>query len=106
MQNPAGLWWKLAGASALRQIVCTIHIRLKPFGVMVWLDEDYRNDSLPQNLIVLHGDETKLISLRFRDRLVLVGGKPVATSHDGGAVLLALAIVDAVEDAIEWKDAA
>lgn len=99
--NPVGLYWKLAGASALRQIIIELQRRLQPFGVRTWLDEDFRNDCLPRNLIVFFNDKTKLIPLRFRDRVAIVGNVPVATAHDGGAVLLALTIVDAVENALE-----
>ena len=102
--NPVGLFWKLAGASALRQIVSELQTRLGPFGVKTWLDEDFRNDCLPRNIIVFFKGKTRLISMRFRDRVAFVGNVPVATAHDGGAVVLALSIVDAVENALDLKD--
>ena len=97
--NPQGLFWKLAGASALRQIVSELQTRLGPFGVKAWLDEDFRNDCLPRNLILFFKDKTTLIPMKFRDRVAIVGNVPVATAHSSGAALLALAIVEAVHNA-------
>jgi hypothetical protein len=101
---PRGFHYGHDSVHAVRRIVVVIQRFLTCLGapLLVQLDEDDDEDE-PQAVIVLVRDETHVIPLRFRRRVVHVGNEAVAVAHDDGAVLLARKIVEAVERAVHGE---
>jgi hypothetical protein len=101
MENPRGFHHGHDAVFGVRRIVGVVQRFLTTLGapMLVALDEDDGEEE-SVGLIVLFGDETRVISLRFRKRVVHVGDEAVAVAHDDGAVLLARKIVEAFERAV------